>query len=395
MADSSLRILLVEDQADLRRAITAMLKDIGIQMVHFVSNGAEAVEALQNNPVDFILCEWDTPKMSGMELLKTIRNNSITQNIPFLMLSNKGQIDDDEFALTADYNIDAHIVKPISQQRLEILVTDILKKRESLRKSSVHLSRAAAYVDVGAMEEAEAEMSSAHEKPPESPHFWVESAKLFEELGDTDKAKDCYTQATEINNEYAKAYEGLADILEKEGKTDEAFEMLQRSVSISPRNSQGQMKLAKALLDIGDETGAREALYQGIGNEGNEASRKAEAAEFFMELGRADLAETEYAFALQADPSNVHYYNRMGLAFRRQKKIDEAIANYRKALKLAKNDPILYYNLAIAQMEAGNKENAISALRRSLTLNPNFSQAETVLKKLQSSAGFTKVKEKS
>ncbi len=389
MDDLNLHLLLVEDQSELRRAITTMLKQMGIQMVQNVATGTEAIEALHENPVDFILCEWNTPDLSGLELLKSVRGNSITKDIPFVMLSGRGQIEDDEFAETADYDVDAHIVKPISQQRLEILMGGILEKREKLRESSVYLSRAAAYIDMGAMEEAEAEMDSAHKTSPESPHFWVESAKLFEQLGCNEKAKNCYHQATEVNAGYAKAYEGLAGILEKEGKTDEAFEMLQKSVTISPRNRERQMKIAKVLLENSDEDGARTALYQAFGEEADGAARNAQAAEFFMESGRADLAEAEYAFALEADPSNVHYYNRMGLAFRRQKKIDEAIENYRKALMVAQDDPILYYNMAIAQMESGKIDQAIASLRRALTLKPDFSQAENVLKKLRSSAELT------
>ena len=83
-------------------------------------------------------------------------------------------------------------------------------------------------------------------------------------------------------------------------------------------------------------------MYQALEDETDSAARSAEAAEFFMELGRADLAEVEYAFALETDPNNFHYYNRLGLAFRRQKKNNEAIENYQKALSVAPDDSVLY-----------------------------------------------------
>lgn len=60
-----------------------------------------------------------------------------------------------------------------------------------------------------------------------------------------------------------------------------------------------------------------------------------------MESGRADLAEEEFSFALQADPDNPHYFNRLGLAFRRQKKFKEAIENYRKAIALSPDDAVV------------------------------------------------------
>jgi tetratricopeptide (TPR) repeat protein len=386
MADPTLRILVVEDQSDLRRALVAMLKQIGIRTVQKVANSEEAVEFIRENPVDFILCEWDAPGISGLDFLRFIRSNSVTKFIPLVMISGRDQMDDDAYAEASDYDVDGHLTKPLSQERLELLLTKIMEKREKFRESSVHLSRAAAYADMGAMEEAEAELDSAHKMPPESPQFWVDSAELFQVMGSDEKAKNCYQQAAEVDAGYARAYEGLSDILEKEGKADEALEMLQKSVAISPRNRERQMKMAKTLLNNGDEFGARTALYQAFGDETDEAARSAEAAEFFMESGRADLAEAEYAFALEADPNNVHYYNRMGLAFRRQKKIDDAIENYQKALKVAPNDHVLYYNMAIAQMEGSKIEPAMAALRKALTLKPDFSQAEAVLKKLRDSA---------
>jgi len=386
MADPSLRILVVENQSELRRALVAMLKHIGMRTVQTVGTSEEAQGFIRENPVDLILCEWTTPNISGLELLRFIRGNAVTNLAPFVMISGSGQMDDDEFAEASEYDVDGHLSKPLSQERLELLLEKILGKREKYRKSSVHLSRAAAYADMGAMEEAAAELDTAHKMPPESPQFWVDSAKLFQELGSDEKAKDCYQQATEVDAGYSKAYEGLSEILEKEGKSEEAFELLQKSVEISPRNSERQIKMAKTLLNKGDEIGARNALYQALGNEADEAARSAQTAEFFMESGRADLAEEEYAFALGADPSNVHYYNRLGLAFRRQKKIDEAINNYKMALKVAPNDHVLYYNMAIALMEGGKVEQAMGALRKALTLKPDFAQAEAALKKLGTSA---------
>ncbi|HJP14402.1 MAG TPA: tetratricopeptide repeat protein [Nitrospinota bacterium] len=106
-----------------------------------------------------------------------------------------------------------------------------------------------------------------------------------------------------------------------------------------------------------------------------------------METGRADLAEVEYAFALEADPENVHYFNRLGLAFRRQKKFREAIENYRKANAIAPDDAVVFYNMAIALAKSGDFNQAIGSLRRALVLQPQFPQAEHALKNLQVKAG--------
>ncbi len=162
--------------------------------------------------------------------------------------------------------------------------------------------------------------------------------------------------------------------------------MLKRSVDLNPRNRARQLKLAKAFMKRNDGEAARQTVYRTLGEGATDASRSAAAGEFFLEAGRADLAEEEYALALLADPGNAHYYNRMGIAYRRQKKYEEAIDNYRNAIKVNPNNSVLYYNMGIALREGRKTNEAISALRKSLILKPNFSQAKIILKQLESAA---------
>ena len=109
----------------------------------------------------------------------------------------------------------------------------------------------------------------------------------------------------------------------------------------------------------------------------------AAAAEFFLSVGRADMAEEELAFALEGDPSNVHYYNRMGMAFRRQKKFAEALLNYKKALQVDPNNTVIYFNMALALVGMRNFPAAAQALQRALVIDLNFKDAENLLRKIQ------------
>ncbi|MFC1491151.1 tetratricopeptide repeat protein [Nitrospinota bacterium] len=389
MVDSDFRMLVVESQGELRRTIVTMLKQSGAVSVNGVQNGEEALEFILQNPIDLIVCEWNLPKMKGTDLLHEIRKNSTTANISFVLISNQGELGEEDYAEAADYDLDGHLIKPLNQQDLSVTVDDIIKERAEFLEPSVHLARAAAFVDIGASEEAETEIVSAQEAKPKIARVWVESGQLFEEMEQDEKARSSYQQATELDDECARGYEGMANILEKEGKSEEAFEMLQKAVKLSPQNRDRQFRMAKHLMEHGDEDQARIALHKALESEPNAASQSAAAAEFFMEAGRADLAEAEYAFALEEDPNNVHYFNRLGLAFRRQKKFKEAIENYRKAIVVAPDDAVVYYNMSVALAESGDLTQAIGAIRRALVLRPKFPQAEKVLAALQQKAGQT------
>ena len=133
---------------------------------------------------------------------------------------------------------------------------------------------------------------------------------------------------------------------------------------------------------------AREAIEAAVSLNPDEGDRGAAVAEFFLENGRADIAETEFAAALEANPDNIHYYNRLGIAFRQQKKYNEAIQNYRQALSVAPNDAVLYYNTALALFGNGDAYQATSTLRLAIVLNPDFQEAKDALKKLESASSL-------
>jgi len=82
------------------------------------------------------------------------------------------------------------------------------------------------------------------------------------------------------------------------------------------------------------------------------------------------------------NPNNLKYYNRLGIAFRRQKKWKEAMEIYRKALNFSPNNAVIFYNMARSLAEEGKYEQAGTALRHALSINPGFKEAKEFLNKL-------------
>ena len=61
-------------------------------------------------------------------------------------------------------------------------------------------------------------------------------------------------------------------------------------------------------------------------------------------------------------------------------KYDDAIEDYDKAIALAPNDAIAYYNRGVAYYEKGDKEQAIADFRKALEINPSYENAKEGLK---------------
>jgi tetratricopeptide (TPR) repeat protein len=66
------------------------------------------------------------------------------------------------------------------------------------------------------------------------------------------------------------------------------------------------------------------------------------------------------------------YYNETGISYRVSGDIDKAIISYRKAISISPNDEHIYYNLARAYIEKGNKKDAEECIGQALVVNPKF-----------------------
>lgn len=80
-------ILLVEDDVLLVRTYERRLVSGGARVI-LASNGAEGLEKLQEEKVDLILLDLMMPKMNGYEMLKLVREDSKTKDIPVIILTN-------------------------------------------------------------------------------------------------------------------------------------------------------------------------------------------------------------------------------------------------------------------------------------------------------------------
>lgn len=99
MTVSGKRILLVEDDRFLRRACEAGLERQGFIMLT-AADGEEGLRLARTEAPDLILLDILMPKMSGIEVLRALKADEGTRNIPVLVLSNSSQEDSMQQATT-------------------------------------------------------------------------------------------------------------------------------------------------------------------------------------------------------------------------------------------------------------------------------------------------------
>lgn len=114
--DFSMKVLIVDDFATMRRIMKNILKQIGFTNIIEADDGTTALEELKNNSIDLIISDWNMPKMTGLDLLKTVRGSDEFKNIPFLMVTAEAQKQNVIDAVQA--GVSNYVVKPFTAEAI-------------------------------------------------------------------------------------------------------------------------------------------------------------------------------------------------------------------------------------------------------------------------------------
>ena len=121
--DFRMKILVVDDFATMRRILKNVLKEIGFSNTSEAENGRHALRELKKNKYDLILCDWNMPEMSGLELLKQIRADDELKDLPFVMVTAEAQKDNIIEAVQA--GVTNYVVKPFTAKTINDKLTKV------------------------------------------------------------------------------------------------------------------------------------------------------------------------------------------------------------------------------------------------------------------------------
>ena len=142
-----MRILVVEDEADLAAAVVEAL-EAEAYAVDAAGDGAAADELATVNEYDLVVLDWSIPPPSGLELLAAWRERGL--DVPVLMLTGRGGVEDRVSGL--DSGADDYLTKPFAYAELLARVRTLLRRRDKaippLVAGDVEMDRAAREVTV-------------------------------------------------------------------------------------------------------------------------------------------------------------------------------------------------------------------------------------------------------
>ncbi|MDX2097918.1 MAG: response regulator transcription factor [Leptolyngbyaceae cyanobacterium bins.59] len=129
------KILIVDDDGDLRDAIAGYLEHLGY-LVESVGTGLEGLACFEQEQPDVIVSDVMMPEMDGLEFCRRLRMGRAGQLVPFIFLSSKGQLEDR--LRGHSIGADDYLIKPFEPREL---IAKIEAQLERSRRTHAELVR--------------------------------------------------------------------------------------------------------------------------------------------------------------------------------------------------------------------------------------------------------------
>jgi two-component system, OmpR family, response regulator RegX3 len=121
--DDRIKILIVEDEASFIDALTVGLEREGFE-VAIARDGQQGLTLFQNGQFDIVLLDLMLPKLSGLDVCRSIR---ATSNVPIIIVSAKGE--EVDMVLMLEIGADDYVTKPYRLRELVARIRAVLRRR--------------------------------------------------------------------------------------------------------------------------------------------------------------------------------------------------------------------------------------------------------------------------
>ncbi len=193
------RVLIVEDEQALVELLRYNLEQAGYR-VSIALDGEEALAAVQDEVPDLILLDWMLPLMSGIEVCRQLRRQTVTANVPIILLTARSEETDRIRGL--DAGADDYVSKPFSPAELVARIRAVLRRirpalsEEALSYADLHMDLVAHRLTRGG--------KPVHLGPTEFRllrHFMEYPGRVFsrEQLLDAVWGKDVYVEVRTVD----------------------------------------------------------------------------------------------------------------------------------------------------------------------------------------------------
>jgi tetratricopeptide (TPR) repeat protein len=270
------------------------------------------------------------------------------------------------------------ITKPISPDMLVEKIAFTVKPRGQIGEL---IEAGKKLNENGKFDEAAAIARKILDIKPGSPAALLLLGDSYKGQGKMEDALKVYLEASRNGKLFLDPIKKIAELHKETGDIREETKYLEKLDKLSPLNLDRKISIGDNYMSMGEQDKAIELFDDAIKLATKEAmaqvSRVTRTIADHCITNAPEMSEKYLRQALESkkgllDKSDIETFNRLGITLRKQGKSEQAIEEYRKALRIAPNDPGLHYNIAMAYSESKQFQDAYNYLDKALRLNPDL-----------------------
>jgi Tfp pilus assembly protein PilF len=212
----------------------------------------------------------------------------------------------------------------------------------------------------------------ASELTPKDPEPLLSGALLYERQNKFSDAESGYKQVLTLDPHSTEAAIGLTNIYMKSHRLGDAEPLLRRLAAERSDNAGIHLQLGRVLEAEDKKDDAIAELETALRLAPADRAAERELADLYANAGKNNLAEKAYRALSTGQPNDPELHRGLGKALLKQKKFPEAQQEFLTALRLKRDWPDIYIDLAFAASENKNYELTVRALNGRTALNPEM-----------------------
>ena len=296
---SSLRVLIVDDFHNFRRALSKNMYDLGFRHIDTAGSGEEAISFFRKQRYDLILSDYNLGSgKNGQQLLEELRASHYIRSGDIFMLVSA---DTSRNVVMCSYDCepDAFLTKPITGKVLEQRVKRLVARRVELADVYFNLEK----------NDIEKAVFLLNKHIHQQSRYAVDCQKLLGELylknKQFDRAEELYSKVLLIR-ELDWALVGLANVKMEQGETELALHSLERIVSANPSYLKAYDSLSKGYAITGDSENLQKVLEKAIEVSPMSTARQKNLAQTALHNGDVELAMKAYKRTIKYGANSHH-----------------------------------------------------------------------------------------
>ncbi|MEI8024712.1 MAG: response regulator [Pseudomonadota bacterium] len=242
------KVLVVDDQIQMRKSISRILSSMGIVNITEASSGIKAFSLIQQSNFDLVITDILMEKMDGFELIELIRKRNVRGDIPIIAVS--GESGKDEIVKANTLGATFYLMKPFSADDLDDRVKNSLADYFQPAEPLSSIRNIEIMFQKNHFEACLKLIHTLEQKYTNQTRIILLKILLLEKLQKIDECIALALEAAAHHPGYFRFYGALANLYNAKNNFAEAALAMSKELEINPKQSARQVELGYLLMQL-------------------------------------------------------------------------------------------------------------------------------------------------